>query len=95
MCIHETSEHLLTKCNFIEAVWNLVASNCRLPHYNLISNAGGPIRWVKFLLASGSKKKKGTRSECFLPFGGYSGKNVIAKSLKIGINQPQCWLGFV
>jgi hypothetical protein len=47
-----------------------VAASFRLPHYDLISNAGCPFRWIKFLLPSGSKKEKGIRLECFLLFGG-------------------------
>jgi hypothetical protein len=29
--IHETTEHLLTGCNFTEAVWDLVAARYNLP----------------------------------------------------------------
>jgi hypothetical protein len=41
LCIHETTEHLLTNCNFTEAAWNQVASNFALPSYNDMLGTGG------------------------------------------------------
>jgi hypothetical protein len=30
LCIQETNDHLLTECNFSEAVWDRVALDCHL-----------------------------------------------------------------
>jgi hypothetical protein len=42
LCIHKTTEHLLACCNFVEAVWNLIALRFGLPAYNLMAAEGGP-----------------------------------------------------
>jgi hypothetical protein len=34
-------EHLLAWCNFVEAVWNLIALRFGLPAYNLMAAEGG------------------------------------------------------
>jgi hypothetical protein len=54
----ETTPHILTQCNFTEAVWNIIASKFGLPHFMVMSSAGGPIEWMHLLTASGSKKEK-------------------------------------
>jgi hypothetical protein len=58
LCIHETTEHLLTECNYTEAVWNLIALRFGVPDYISMAAAGGPVQWVKCLLKLGSKKEK-------------------------------------
>jgi hypothetical protein len=59
--LHETTQHLLTQCNFIEAAWNLVATGFNLHIYNDFPSDEGPREWVTALLASGSKKEKRKR----------------------------------
>jgi hypothetical protein len=49
LCIHKTTCHLLTHCNFTEATWNLVAGNFHLPDY-------GP-RLAQLLILSDSPVK--------------------------------------
>jgi hypothetical protein len=56
LCMHETTEHLLTKCKFTEVVWNLVSTAMHLPNYALMSKAGGPNQWIEVLDRSGLKK---------------------------------------
>jgi hypothetical protein len=58
LCMHETTEHLLIKCNYIEAVWNLIAPTLHLKDYSLMIQSGGPKNWVNELLHSGSSKTK-------------------------------------
>jgi hypothetical protein len=58
LCIHETTEHLLTGCNFSETVWNLVAARFNLPSYAEMPPEGGPVEWVKSMLKSGTKREK-------------------------------------
>jgi hypothetical protein len=41
LCIHETTNHLLTGCNFTEAIWNLVAARYNLPSYAQLPFVGG------------------------------------------------------
>jgi hypothetical protein len=54
LCQQETTAHLLTQCNFSEALWNLVANRYSLPAYAVMSSKVGPLVWVNFLLAQGS-----------------------------------------
>jgi hypothetical protein len=47
----ETEDHLLTKCNFAEAIWQTVAPEPNLPHYNSLLHLGNLwIGWFSFLL---------------------------------------------
>jgi hypothetical protein len=32
-CLHETTPHIITQCNYTEAVWNLVPPHLGLPSY--------------------------------------------------------------
>jgi hypothetical protein len=58
LCSQESTDHLLTRCNYTEAVWNLLAGHFNLPSFNQISLSGGPVQWSEYLSASGSKKEK-------------------------------------
>jgi hypothetical protein len=57
-CINESTSHLLTKCNFAEATWNLFAPRFNLPSYVQMKNEGGSIQWVQSLLKSGTSRQK-------------------------------------
>jgi hypothetical protein len=46
LCIHETTNHLLTRCNYTEAVWNEIAPRFQLPSYAFMPPAGGPVQWI-------------------------------------------------
>jgi hypothetical protein len=52
LCIHETTSHLLTECNFMEAVWNSVAHIFALPNYGVWIATGGLKDWVQKLLCA-------------------------------------------
>jgi hypothetical protein len=58
LCIHETASHLLTECNFMEAVWNLVAHIFALPNYGVWIATGGPKDWVQKLLCASAVLEK-------------------------------------
>jgi hypothetical protein len=61
LCLHETTEHILTTCNYTEVAWNLVAMKFDLPLFSNLPAAGGPSAWVTYLLSTGSsldKKRK-------------------------------------
>jgi hypothetical protein len=53
-CLHETTSHILTECNFTEATWNLVAPKFNLPGYVAMSQVGKPVDWVRVLAGSRS-----------------------------------------
>lgn len=57
-CQHETTAHMLTKCNFTEATWNLVASQHQLPTYTELMAQKSPTEIVTTLLSSGNAKDK-------------------------------------
>jgi hypothetical protein len=57
-CLSESTEHLLTQCNYAEAVWNITADKFRIPFFTVLSGAGGPKQWVQSLLDAGTKKEK-------------------------------------
>jgi hypothetical protein len=57
-CLPENADHLLAKCNFVEAVWNNIASQFLLPSYASMSASGSYLEWVRILLAIGSQKRK-------------------------------------
>jgi hypothetical protein len=61
LCIHETTDHLLTQCNFIEATWNLVANRFGLPGYDSMSSSrGGPMgTWWSTPVPKGEENKAG------------------------------------
>jgi hypothetical protein len=42
-CLPESVEHLLTGCNFAEAVWNVIAPDHNLPSYSAMAASGGPM----------------------------------------------------
>jgi hypothetical protein len=56
--MEETTPHLLSQCNYSEAVWNLVAANSNLPAFNIMIGKGGPKQWMQHVISSGSKKEK-------------------------------------
>jgi hypothetical protein len=53
--MEETTPHLLSQCNYSEAVWNLVAANSNLPAFNIMIGKGGPKQWMQHVISSGSK----------------------------------------
>jgi hypothetical protein len=61
LCLHETTEHILTQCNYTEATWDLIASRFSLPDYSHLSAQGGLIQWVNHLVSGGTKKEKKKR----------------------------------
>jgi hypothetical protein len=40
--MHESTDHLLTKYNYTEAVWNLIALRLHLRDCNFMGHLGGP-----------------------------------------------------
>jgi hypothetical protein len=87
LCFHETNVHLITDCNFTEAVWNL-AQHHDLPPYATMSHQGGPEGWVRFISSSGTKNEK--RKKLGLLFTFWWGickarKNVIFSDVSGGI----------
>jgi hypothetical protein len=47
-----------TQCNYVEALWNVVANLFNLPNYDVLNAAGDPIQWVQSLSGSGSKRER-------------------------------------
>jgi hypothetical protein len=65
LCMNESTDHLLTKCNFTEATWNLVAIRFSLPAYAQLKNEGRLVQRVQFLLKNRANKPEKTK------FGGF------------------------
>jgi hypothetical protein len=57
-CQPETAGHLLSQCNFYEALWNVAAGRYNLPNFNILSTRGGPLEWARYLLLTGNKKER-------------------------------------
>jgi hypothetical protein len=57
-CQEETAEHLLTRCNYTEALWNAFSSRLGLPRYDILPAEGGPREWVRCLLTMGNKRER-------------------------------------
>jgi hypothetical protein len=57
-CMEETTPQLLTSCNFLEAVWNIVATNFNLHNFSSMSAAGGPQQWLQVMQGAGSAKDR-------------------------------------
>jgi hypothetical protein len=43
-CIHETTTHILTECNYTEALWNIVASTFGLNIYRRVAQKNGLVQ---------------------------------------------------
>jgi hypothetical protein len=56
--MNETTPHILTQCNFTEAVWDRVASKFNLPSFSEMANESGTVVWMRRLASNGSKKEK-------------------------------------
>jgi hypothetical protein len=66
--MHETSEHLLTQCNYSEAVWNLLAASLHLPNYSTMNWVKGPKNWMAVMLRAGSNQEKRNNLGVLLTF---------------------------
>jgi hypothetical protein len=63
--------HLLTQCNFNEAMWGRVVSTLQLPTHLVAINMEGLVKCLEKVLAVGDKKKtRGVMAACFFHFGG-------------------------
>jgi hypothetical protein len=58
LCIHETTDHLLTECNYTEVVWDCMAAKLHLPSYSQLPKEEGPVGWIMYFLRSGSRNDK-------------------------------------
>jgi hypothetical protein len=58
LCLPETTDHLLAKCNFVEAVWNIIASFFQLPNFDTMKTPDNYSDCFTLLISSGSKKEK-------------------------------------
>jgi hypothetical protein len=58
LCLYETTEHLLTQCNYVEAAWNIIAPRNRLSSYAQMPRDEGATQWVRHNLKTGTKEKK-------------------------------------
>jgi hypothetical protein len=64
----ETTANILTECNFIEAVWHLVAAKFNLPIYSNLSISGAPAGWVKILARAGTRKDRKKKLSILITF---------------------------
>jgi hypothetical protein len=56
--MEESTPHLLTQCNYIEATWNRVAASFNLPNFTKLQSQEGPHGWIQGIKGSGSCKEK-------------------------------------
>jgi hypothetical protein len=68
LCINETTPHLLTKCNFTEAVWNLISIHFDLPKYTTLHSSGGPVQWMQLFRTTLSGKERRKKIGIMLSF---------------------------
>lgn len=60
-CIPKTTPHILTRCNFTEALWNKVALFYQLPGFQALAASDGPTQWVRTIAGKENKKEKRRR----------------------------------
>jgi hypothetical protein len=65
-CMLETTDNLLTECNFTEALWNPVSDRYNQPGFGQLRAKGGPMEWVREL--SNSSARKEARAKLGIPF---------------------------
>jgi hypothetical protein len=68
---------LLARCNYTEAIWNLIANLFNLHGYSQISlsgGGGGLLKGLKPMLSKEQGKKRGGKWASFLIFGGQYGR---------------------
>jgi hypothetical protein len=46
-CLPETVQHLLTECNYTEALWNSICTVYNLSSFSTMVSEGGPLHWGK------------------------------------------------
>jgi hypothetical protein len=56
--MEETTTHLLTKCNFSEAAWNMIAGKFNLAAYVDLSSTRSASDWVRNIISTGSVEDK-------------------------------------
>jgi hypothetical protein len=86
--MNETISHILTECNFTEAVRNIVTDKFNLPSYSSLSASGKLVSSVKALARLGPKERTETNIGILISFGGWSGRKEIIESLKAKNCQP-------
>jgi hypothetical protein len=57
-CINETNEHLLTECNFAEAVWDRVAHDLLVHPMIALFHKGDISDWIERATRTGSRKQQ-------------------------------------
>jgi hypothetical protein len=65
-CLLESAEHLLTQCNYSEALWQFFAVRYGLPAYQNFASEAGPIGWVNYFASTFSFPNS---SSCLWLFG--------------------------
>lgn len=55
---NETTDHLLTECNYTEALWNLVATRRELPRYTDLSPDCGTQGWLRQLIENRGRDER-------------------------------------
>jgi hypothetical protein len=89
LCMHETTEHLLVRCNFSEAVWNLVAAKFNMPCYIQLSHAAQPVDWFRRQLIGSSKKERKRRLGVLLTFWWWIWKEQNDRIFEVKEKSPQ------
>jgi hypothetical protein len=61
MCMHETSDHLFSQCNYTEETWNLLAPKFGLWNFSDIPCSNSLRGWTDFFLSSSPSAQKKMR----------------------------------
>jgi hypothetical protein len=67
-CQEESTAHLLTQCNFTEALWNMFANLYHLPNFLVMNTMEAPLGWVNTLISTGASEGKRKRLGLLLAF---------------------------
>jgi hypothetical protein len=62
-------DHLLTKCNYMEALWHGFAAGMALPSYADMASSAGPIEWVSFVISTSEKSERRNKLGLLVAFG--------------------------
>jgi hypothetical protein len=57
-CINESNDHLLTECNFTEAVWDKIALDLQVHPIVAPFHKGNIANWVEVAVRAGSRKQQ-------------------------------------
>jgi hypothetical protein len=68
LCLHETTEHFLSQCNYSEVVWNHLTLWFGLQGYSQMIAEGGPTEWYMMQMKTKPEKERQKRVRIVFTF---------------------------